>query len=192
MPLYLGVEIILGITLFNKFSGLFGLLALFTGHPLSLLQWISYLWSFMTLIVYVQGLYMVHHPQLYPYCQILATYTIDSAVTCIFTLCFTTVWFQNDNTPSDGKSANEGNKQGASEGYEYGVSMLITLISLIARFYYNFVLASFVNALLRNPRFLVDDEQDDVLQDLKNQPIWRRWWLATQRTSFRVCRRMLI
>lgn len=195
--MYIGVEIILGITILNKCSGAYGILALFTGHPLEIMQWISYLWCILTLVVYSQGLYQIHKPQLYTFSQILVTFTCDTIVSYVFTLWFTFNWFNSDNGIDISSNVDILYKRGKSEAsqgagaqYEYMMTILITMVSVLFRLYYNCVLASFVQELLRNPKFLVD--QDDVAQDLKNKNVFMRFWIKSQRISYHWCRRFLI
>ena len=203
MPLYLAVEIVLGISILNKCSGAYGILALFTGHPLDFMQWIAYLWSVFTLIVFSQGLYLIHN--LLVFSQICVLYTIDTISTCFFTLWFTTQWFTLEDTANiDGNNALQSNpistgkltergidisKQSATESYEYTMTILITLVSLIFRFYFNFILASFVQELLHHPKYLVD--RDDVEQNLKNKPIWKRLWAKSQKGCYKLCKNLL-
>ncbi|CAI4057408.1 hypothetical protein SUVZ_02G4780 [Saccharomyces uvarum] len=214
MPLYLAVEIVLGISILNKCSGAYGILALFTGHPLDFMQWVAYLWSVFTLIVFAQGLYLIHKPNLLVFSQICVLYTVDTICTCFFTLWFTTQWFTlegnvdlssiatdasstasqaiNYNSIATGKLAarsTDTSGQGASETYEYSITILITLVSLIFRFYFNFILASFVQELLHHPKYLVD--RDDVEQDLKNKPIWKRLWAKSQKGCYKLCKNLL-
>ncbi|KAJ1532656.1 Kei1p, partial [Saccharomyces cerevisiae] len=205
MPLYLAVEIVLGISILNKCSGAYGILALFTGHPLDFMQWIAYLWSVFTLIVFSQGLYLIHKPNLLVFSQICVLYTIDTISTCFFTLWFTTQWFTLEDTANiDGNNALQSNpistgkltergidisKQSATESYEYTMTILITLVSLIFRFYFNFILASFVQELLHHPKYLVD--RDDVEQNLKNKPIWKRLWAKSQKGCYKLCKNLL-
>ncbi|AJU74323.1 CRE_collapsed_G0012160.mRNA.1.CDS.1 [Saccharomyces cerevisiae] len=205
MPLYLAVEIVLGISILNKCSGAYGILALFTGHPLDFMQWIAYLWSVFTLIVFSQGLYLIHKPNLLVFSQICVLYTIDTISTCFFTLWFTTQWFTLEDTANiDGNNALQSNpistgkltergidisKQSATESYEYTMTILITLVSLIFRFYFNFILASFVQELLHHPKYLVD--RDDVEQNLKNKPIWKRLWAKSQKGCYKLCKNLV-
>ncbi|KTB14351.1 Inositol phosphorylceramide synthase regulatory subunit KEI1 [Nakaseomyces glabratus] len=200
LPLYLGVEIVLGITILNKCSGAYGILALFTGHPLDYMQWISYLWSVFTLIVFSQGLFMIHKPKLIVFSQILVYFTADTVLTCFFTLWFSAQWFQSANEEKHETSAPVGvsqnyrrstdlASQGASERYEYTVTMLFTLVTLMFRMYFNFILASFVQELLRHPKYMVD--QDDVEQDLKNKSAIKRWWIKSQKFYYKLCRHTL-
>lgn len=185
----------LGITILNKCSGAYGILALFTGHPLDYMQWVSYLWSVLTLVVYAQGLYMIHKPKLMVFSQIVVFFTVDTFLTCFFTLYFSAEWFSIANAE---KNANNDlhkrnpdlASQGASERYEYATTLMFTLVTLLFRLYFNFILASFVQELLRHPKYMVD--QDDVEQDLKHKPAWLRWWIKSQKFCYKVCRRTLV
>lgn len=200
LPLYLGVEIVLGITILNKCSGAYGILALFTGHPLDYMQWISYLWSVFTLIVFAQGLYIIHKPNLMVFSQILVYFSADTLLTCFFTLYFSAEWFSMANaeknestvgvTKPHNKRSSDLASQGASERYEYTTTLLFTLVTLLFRLYFNFILASFVQELLRHPKYMVD--QDDVEQDLKHKPVWTRWWIKSQKFCYKVCRHTLV
>lgn len=187
----------LGITIFNKCSGAYGILALFTGHPLTFMQWIFYLWSVGTIYVYAQGLYEIHKPTLLTFSQILVTFSIDTILTCVFTVWFTGVWFTEESISDSNSSATNANgkrdvslaSQGASQSYEYSVTIFFTLVTCIFRLYFNFLLASFVQELLHHPKYMVD--QDDVEQDLKNKPVWKRWWIKSQKSSYNICRHLL-
>ncbi|SMN19673.1 similar to Saccharomyces cerevisiae YDR367W KEI1 Component of inositol phosphorylceramide (IPC) synthase [Maudiozyma saulgeensis] len=198
LPLYIAVEIVLGITILNKCSGAYGILAIFTGHPLDFMQGVSYLWSIFTLIVYAQGLYEIAKPTLLTFSQIFMFYSIDTIFTCFFTLWFTGVWFGVESAESSNADVNNNHSkrgadiasQGASQAYEYTITMFITWVSLIFRLYFNFILASYVKELLSNPKFMID--QDDVAQDLKNKKFYRRWWVKLQKNSYKLCRRLLV
>lgn len=127
------------------------------------------------------------------FAQILVTFTIDTFITCLFTIAFTSEWFllENDQTAPNSKTSKRNlSSQSASESYEYGITILITILSLIFRFYFNCIIASFVEELMKNPKFLVD--QDDVQQNLKNKSFIKRWWLWTQRRAYVICRRLLL
>ncbi|KAL3235081.1 hypothetical protein RNJ44_02869 [Nakaseomyces bracarensis] len=164
------------------------------------MQWVSYIWSVFTLIVFAQGLYLIHKPNLMVFSQILVYFTADTALTCFFTLWFSAQWFNMANEEKHESAvgvSNNYNKrssdlasQGASESYEYTTTLLFTLITLMFRLYFNFILASFVQELLRHPKYMVD--QDDVEQDLKHKPLWTRWWIKSQKFCYKVCRHTLV
>ncbi|CAR28699.1 hypothetical protein ZYGR_0U00570 [Zygosaccharomyces rouxii] len=193
LPLYIGVEVALGVTILNKCSGLFGILALFTGHPLEFLQWVLYLWSIFSFVVYAQGLFTYSKPSLLVFSQIFIAFSIDTFLTCLFTLWFTNQWYTlEDNTPTQksiAAAAMQEPNQGASQSFEFVMTIFITLASLIARLYFNFVLASFVQGLLQHPRYMVD--YVDVEQELRTQPVWKRVWTRTQIRCLRYSKQLL-
>ncbi|CCE63270.1 hypothetical protein TPHA_0E01770 [Tetrapisispora phaffii CBS 4417] len=192
LPLYIGVETVLGITIFNKCSGIYGILALFTGHPLTAIQWVSYLWSSFTLLIYAQGLFQVHHPNLLTYCQILITYSFDTICTCFFTIYFCSHWFTEESNAGDNINSSttvDKYNQGASESKEFFWTMTLTLIALVSRFYFNFILASFTQQLFLHPKYMID--QDDVEQDLKNKSIIVQWWIKSKKRCYYTSKRFL-
>lgn len=201
VPLYIGVEIALGISIINKCSGAYGILALFTGHPLDSMQWVLYIWSIFTLIICVQGLYQIHKPNVLTFSHIFITFIIDTLFTSFFTLWFTAQWYNlegNSNNVKDTKSSysdapvdysSKIAHQGASEGFEYGVTMFITILSLAGKLYFTFIIASFVQELLLHPRYMLD--QDDVEQDLKHQSFWKRWWIKSQKSCYKMSKSLL-
>lgn len=180
-------------TILNKCSGLFGILALFTGHHLEFTQWILYLWSIFTLIVYAQGLFTYFKPNLLTFSQIFVAFSVDTFLTCLFTLWFTNQWYTlEDNTPTQkniAAAAMQEPTQGASQSFEFIMAISITLASLITRLYFNFILASFVQGLLMHPRYLVD--YYEVEQVLKVQPAWKRSWTRSQTHCLRYSKQLL-
>ncbi|QLG72062.1 hypothetical protein HG535_0C04160 [Zygotorulaspora mrakii] len=194
LPLYIGVDISLGVTIFNKCSGAYGILALFTGHPLEFMQWVMYLWSIATLCVYAQGLFQKHRPKLLTFSQIFVTFSIDTILTCLFTLWFTHSWYSLEGSSKENSSTGTSDgiqeaNQGASQAVEYGATLFITLVSLISKLYFNFLLASYVQELLLHPKYMVD--QDDVEQDLKHQRPWKRWWIKSQKICYKFSKNLL-
>ncbi|EDO17322.1 hypothetical protein Kpol_1062p30 [Vanderwaltozyma polyspora DSM 70294] len=189
LPLYIGVETVLGITILNKCSGAYGILALFTGHPLNVFQWVSYLWSVFTLIIYSQGLFQVHTPSLLTYSQIFVVFSFDTFLTCVFTMIFSSQWFtETGSGMSDGSGVDEYG-QGASETYEYTFTILITVVALVSRMYFNFILAAFNQELFLHPKYMVDF--DDVEQDLKNKNKIVQWWIKSKKSCYNLARHIL-
>lgn len=198
------MELSLGIAIFNKFCGLFGLLALFTGHPLDILQWLFYLWSFVTLLVYLHGLMQIYQPRLAAYCLVLVVYSTDTILTCLYTLWFTRGWFIDGDVgvtataKEDDADATQGSvtvenepvsHQSASKSYEYAFTMAFTLFALSLRFYSNFLIASFVQRMFQHNKFAAGC--DDVEQDLKHKSVAYRAYAKMQRWCYFLCRRYL-
>ncbi|CCH62143.1 hypothetical protein TBLA_0G02010 [Henningerozyma blattae CBS 6284] len=180
-PLYLGVELILGICILNKCSGFYGILALFTGHPLSIVQWLTYIWSIFTLLIYTQGMFHIKKPNVYLFSQIFTIFSLDTIFTLFLTLYFALDWFSSDHSNKQSENSLQrtekdielSQKQGASSTYELFLIVIVTLFTLISRCYYNLVLASFLHKLFINPKFIID--QDDVETDLKNKSFFKKF-----------------
>ncbi|CCH58444.1 hypothetical protein TBLA_0A06520 [Henningerozyma blattae CBS 6284] len=182
-PLYLGVELVLGITIFNKCGGAYGILALFNGHPLEFAQWVLYTWSIVCLAIYAQGLAKVHRPTLYTFSQVFIFFSVDTLLTCAFTVYFTHEWFAANTTTRPPAA------QGASDAYEYSVSLLVTLASLVSRLYFNFIVGSFLQELFFRPAYTLDT--DEVETELRHSSLLRRLWLQNQHYCYILSRRIL-
>ncbi|SCV06110.1 LANO_0H22320g1_1 [Lachancea nothofagi CBS 11611] len=205
-PLYMGVELALAFTLLNKCSGFYGILGLFTGHALDTMQWLLYLSSVCTVLVYSSALVQIYKPQLLMYSLTLVVFCADTVLTCFFTLWFSGQWFsaqhgeltdpnsqtQQSQTPelqSKYKRGDTLDSQSASQSAEFFLTILITLLALASRFYFNFIIMAFVQRLFRHPKYIVD--VNDVEQDLKHKNLLQRWWLKAQHASYKLCRRYL-
>lgn len=103
LPLFIGVEVILGITILNKVSGLYGILSLLTGHPINFLQWLYNFLCILLLPIYASGLISLEHKFKSIRKVSLATivYTVDTIIGTFYTIYFIYFWFteeDNDNT----------------------------------------------------------------------------------------------
>lgn len=195
-PLYLGVELILGICVLNKCSGFYGILALFTGHPLSSIQWLTYIWSIFTLIVYTQGLFHISNPNVYTFSQIFTIFSLDTIFTFLVTIYFSISWFGGSHEykglASDSRTQEDielSKKQGASTSYELFLVITMTVMTLIARLYYNVIIASFVQKLFFSPKFVVD--RDEIEQDFQNKNKFKKFWWKFQKICFNISSRIL-
>lgn len=93
MSLRTGAEIIAFLQLINKVSGLYGILALLTGAPLSPLQFTMYLYSLFALVATT---YLYPHIRLGSPLRCLALahlYAIDSVINAMYTAAFGVAWF---------------------------------------------------------------------------------------------------
>ena len=93
MSLRTGAELITVTLLFNKLSGLYGLLALLTGYQLNGLQLSMYLYSLVALAL--TAILAPHIRKQSPLqCLALAwLYVLDSAINAAYTVCFSITWF---------------------------------------------------------------------------------------------------
>lgn len=199
-PLYIGVELSLGITILNKFCGVYGLLALFTGHPLGIMQWVFYLWSVAMLLIYINGLSHIYKPKLMTYCLLLVAFTLDTILSCFFTLWFTKEWFtEEDNSIYNGKLSIspvnlidmtkrniDTTSQSATQQYEYFATIFLILLTISTRFYSNFIIASFVQKILLHPKYSVDIS--DIDRSLKGKNIIRQWFIKVEIWCYYICR----
>jgi inositol phosphorylceramide synthase regulatory subunit len=93
MSLSTGASLITLSLLLNKLSGLYGILALFTGYHLSPVQLSMYIYSILALILTV---YLTPHirTQSPLHCLALAWfYVLDSLVNAVYTAAFAVTWF---------------------------------------------------------------------------------------------------
>ena len=88
--MFIGVEVILGITILNKASGVYGILSLFTGHPINFWQWLYNLLAIITLPVYVSALINLKTKPRNLRKISLATivYVLDTFIGSLYTLYF--------------------------------------------------------------------------------------------------------
>ena len=93
MSLRTGTELISLVTIFNKATGLFGLLAILTGFHLSPLQLSMYIYSILALIVL--SLLMPHIRSGSPFQNLALAYfyVLDTIVNTAFTGAFALTWF---------------------------------------------------------------------------------------------------
>ncbi|CDK25493.1 unnamed protein product [Kuraishia capsulata CBS 1993] len=84
-------------------SGVFGLLSLFTGHPINFLQWLFYLASFIVIPVYCHGMLSLKKPRARHMSLISVVYMLDTIVGLFYTIYFAWLWFAEED--SDAASA---------------------------------------------------------------------------------------
>ncbi|CAX45377.1 conserved hypothetical protein [Candida dubliniensis CD36] len=157
IPLFIGVEVILGITILNKASGLYGILSLFTGHPINFWQWLYNSLAIITLPVYVSALINLKTKPRNLRKISLATivYVLDTLVGSIFTLYFIYFWFSSEegsvkSTGADSSSALS--SQSASAARELFITLGTTISVTAIRLYFTLVILSFAKALLKQNR----------------------------------------
>jgi hypothetical protein len=93
MSLQTGTELISTALIFNKATGLYGLLTLFTGYSLSALQVTSYLGSILVLAALAICLPHVRRQSPLPNLGLAWVYTVDTLVSAAYTSAFATTWY---------------------------------------------------------------------------------------------------
>lgn len=155
--MFIGVEVILGITILNKASGLYGILSLFTGHPINFWQWLYNLLAIITLPVYVSALINLKTKPRNLRKISLATivYVLDTLVGSIFTLYFIYFWFslEEGSVKSTGADLSSAlSSQSASAARELFITLGTTISVTAIRLYFTLVILSFAKALLKQNR----------------------------------------
>lgn len=113
IPLYLGVEVILGISILNKAGGVYGIFSLVTGHPINFWQWLYDLLSIAVLPIYISALMNVtskNNTKKFSLCCI--TYVLDTIIGLFFTLHFGLWWYLTEG--SAGYSGSTGSSEAGS------------------------------------------------------------------------------
>ncbi|AOA63323.1 Component of inositol phosphorylceramide (IPC) synthase [Komagataella phaffii CBS 7435] len=119
-PLYIGVELILGYAIINKMSGPYGLLSLFTGHPIDFFQAMFYISSVIVLPLYFHGFKELFSPRIGMFSLVTTIYVLDTFLGLLSNLYFALQWFTYGgedttiNKPSFGESATTASESIAS------------------------------------------------------------------------------
>lgn len=164
LPIFFAVEIVLGMLIINKFNSIYGLLSLVTGHRLSTFQLFYYSTQLIVLVTYLNGLKLVHKPNLKFYSFLNLVNFVDTLV-----LFFSMTFFNFKYDLSD-KFINPGNsKQAASKQYELWILFGMLLINVFIKVYSNFVILSFTKEMLLNSKFALDEHEEMInLSNLQN------------------------
>jgi hypothetical protein len=160
IPLYIGVEVVLGTAIFNKASGAFGILSIFTGHPINFWQWLYNMFALVVLPFYILGLLNLNSREkgTRKTSLVCILYVVDTIVGYLYTLYFNYFWFSHeDNSPTTDPYAGATKPdvdpataaQSASAERELFLTMAITLLVAIFRLYTTLVVVSFTRALLK-------------------------------------------
>lgn len=92
-PLHLGAELIIAIGLLNKASGFYGILSIFTGHPLSVMEWILNILSLVTLPLYILAFQTIHTRNALRMVLFAYLYSLDTLCSVGFSIYFCVHWF---------------------------------------------------------------------------------------------------
>lgn len=92
-PLHLGVELIIGLGALNKASGFYGFLSIFTGHPLSAVEWVLNSLSLAFLPLFIIALVNFKNRNALEMVLFAYVYTIDTMASVAFAIYFCVHWF---------------------------------------------------------------------------------------------------
>ncbi|SGZ39841.1 uncharacterized protein HGUI_02041 [Hanseniaspora guilliermondii] len=164
LPLFFGVEIILGFLIINKFNSIYGLLSLVTGHKLSTFQLFYYTTQFIVLISYLNGLKLVHRPDVKFYSLLNIINIIDTAILFFSMTIFNFNYNLGERFIDPGNSS-----QAASKTYELCVLFGMLLVNIFIKLYSNFIILSFTREMMYNDKFTVDNHEEMInLSNLQN------------------------
>ncbi|KAH8681634.1 Inositolphosphorylceramide synthase subunit Kei1-domain-containing protein [Xylariales sp. PMI_506] len=151
MSLRTGTELIALALLFNKLTGLYGILAIFTGYHLSAIQLLSYVYSIAVLVLL--ALCMPHIRKQTPFqCLSLAwLYIIDTTVNTMFTTIFAVMWFLALG-PDKQTTPEAETETSAADGFagavDFTTSMVLIVVLTLLRVYFMLVVMAFARTVL--------------------------------------------
>lgn len=179
---------ILLFAILNKAGGVFGILSIFTGHPLNLWQWVYNIFAVIILPFYITGLSVITSkpPNVKKICLTCLLYFIDTCLGLLYTIYFMCYWFtREDNNPTaapgvtDKGSATAGtaaqmssgskavglSSQSATPARELFVTIASTIIVTSARFYFLAIMAAFTKVLIKQDSLTLryNDAQNDQI-----------------------------
>jgi hypothetical protein len=158
MSLQTGTEVISVALLFNKATGIYGMLTLLTGYSLSAVQITSYLGSILVLTVLALCLPHVRQHSPLHNLALAWVYTIDTFISGAYTVAFATSWYlagmHNLKAPAgaedDASSPSNGEAQAkAGTGvHDTALSMVLIVAFTLMRVYFSLVIMAFARMVL--------------------------------------------
>ncbi|KAF4464032.1 hypothetical protein FALBO_9138 [Fusarium albosuccineum] len=189
ISLQTGTEVISLALVFNKVTGVYGLLAILTGYQLSLLQLSTYVYSIAVLVLL--AILIPHVRRQSPFeCMALAwVYILDTVINAAYTAAFGLDWYFDSQLSDsiDSKKTDLPNfvaegmqglrKETAIHGkvvpQETATSMLLIVGSTLIRVYFCFVVMAYAKQVLQKYMQLmilegpgVDDQEGPFAEDL--------------------------
>jgi hypothetical protein len=180
MSLQTGTEVISVALVFNKATGIFGMLTLLTGYSMSAVQITSFLGSILVLTVLALCLPHVRKHSPLHNLALAWVYTIDTFISAAYTVAFATSWYlagmhdlkgpagaeDDASSPSNGEvqldPAQEAQAKARTGVHDTALSMVLIVAFTLMRVYFSLVIMAFARMVLL--RF-VDDrmgEAEDV------------------------------
>jgi hypothetical protein len=179
IPLFIGIEVILGIAILNKASGVYGFLSIVTGHPINFWQWLYNMLAIATLPFYIKALVMLKTKPNNGRTTSLACiiYIIDTIVGVFYTIYFVYFWFHDeDNISETGSTSPQAYgteeqyqvaSESASQTRELFLTLSGTIVFTVVRFYFALVMISFTRLLLKQLKYeRSGQERDDEFDEL--------------------------
>ncbi|PHH54820.1 hypothetical protein CFIMG_001212RA [Ceratocystis fimbriata CBS 114723] len=172
----LASEIIAAVLVFNKATGIYGLLAILTGYSLNALQIPTYLYCVLAIFSLV---YLIPHIRKQSPFECLALawlYIIDSFINLALTASFAMTWYvaraaedarADDSVTSQMPlkvSSGSLSKGASSMPHDTAFSIIIIVFATLGRFYLCFVVAAFAQQCLKRHMDRVVENDDPIKQ----------------------------
>jgi len=175
IPLQTATELITLALIFNKVTGVYGLLAILTGYQLSLMQLSTYLYSIGILVALV---YLMPHIRRQSPFEVLALawlYIADTIINSFDTVVFGLQWYftsassdESEYIPDMVKEGldnlrKEQERHGAVVPHETASSMILIIGLTLVRVYFGFIVMSFARQVLQKQmQIIVLEAPSDV------------------------------
>lgn len=161
MSLQTGTELISLSMLFNKVTGLYGLLAILTGYALSPLQLSMYLFNLLALILL--ALCIPHIRKQTPLQNLVLAwlYVVDTAASPVYTAFFAANWYLGTSAapsppspppptpPSPPTAARDGEAAGWQGAHDTAASLVLVVAFTLVRFYFGLVVMAHARQVLQ-------------------------------------------
>lgn len=158
----------------NKASGFYGLASLLTGHPISAMEWILNIWSLVLLSIFVLAYLAIRNRQALTILAFAHFYVVDTLFSVAFTIFFCVKWFKVQHSKTglisdassaiysavaarnsnatlatlEGASASKLLADSASLSEESALSIVFTVLLLLARIYFTFVIIGYARQIV--------------------------------------------
>lgn len=164
LPIQVGAEVISGFAIFNKASAFYAVGALFTSHPLTVVEWVVNLITVFELPVFIWGGYKISSQSPLASLFYAYFYVLDAIMCTGFTIYFIVHWFvvgakKANQVPDetvkrlveilmradDKKALNKS----ATVGQELAVTIVLTTFVLVVRLYFMLVIVGYARTLVQ-------------------------------------------
>ncbi|KAI1875794.1 uncharacterized protein JN550_002080 [Neoarthrinium moseri] len=172
MSLQTGTEMIALALLFNKITGLYGLLAILTGYSLSVVQFSLYVYSVLALGILAFCLPHIRKQTPFQNLAFAWLYIIDTVVNTAYTTLFAVSWFLalEDVGPKQAEptETDEPAMGGVLGAVDTTTSMTLIVMFTLIRVYFMFVVMAHTRSALLQYREGGQREWDDESQSTEN------------------------
>lgn len=184
----------------NKISGFYGMLSLFTGHPLDFAQCLYYLTSILITPFYISMLRNLSitlptsairfkNSTINKLSFVTILFQVDTVLSLLFTLYFSWFWFSGtaeaqDSSPNPDftdsalllKRAVDRSAESATPSREFFVTVSSTLVVCVARAYFSLVFLSFTRNMIKAAKYNSVHNNDDQEMDTEflNKNVFQR------------------